>query len=73
MWRGGAWPDRTLDVHFTRQGWADCRHWVETDRVVLGRVTQLFKDTRRLSFVRIGKPESLKEGGWRGGGLGDCA
>lgn len=55
-----------MNVHFTRQGWADYQHWVETDRAVLARVNELIKDVRRSPFVGIGKPEPLKGGlaGW---------
>ena len=49
-----------MNVHFTRDGWADYRHWVETDLATLARVNALIEDARRSPFKGLGKPEPLK-------------
>ena len=49
-----------MRVCFTKDGWDDYRHWIETDRNVLQRTNRLIEDARRNPFKGIGKPEPLR-------------
>lgn len=49
-----------MKVHFTEDGWADYRYWVENDRDMLQKVNALIEDARRRMFTGLGKPEPLK-------------
>lgn len=52
---------------FTRHGWDDYQHWVNTDRATLKRINRLIEDVLRDPFTGIGKPEQLRHalsGAW---------
>ena len=51
---------------FTKNGWADYQHWIDTDREALAKLNELIRDAQRTPFKGRGKPEPLKYGlkGW---------
>ena len=56
-----------MKVLWSDQAWEDYLTWQRTDPDTLRRVNALIKDTRRLPFAGLGKPEPLKcnvEGWW---------
>ncbi len=56
-----------MNLLCTPQGWADYRHWHDTDRCTPKRLNQLIDATVRDPHTGIGKPEPLKYGihaGW---------
>ena len=50
----------SVQVAFSRQAWADYRHWVRTDRKVAQRIARLIEDCLRDPFGGIGNPEPLR-------------
>jgi toxin YoeB len=48
-----------VKLAFTPQGWADYIHWQQSDPKTLARVNELIRDTMRMPFKGIGKPEPL--------------
>ena len=53
----GCWPAM---IKFSSRGWEDYLYWQTTDRTLLKRINQLFRDIERNPFSGIGKPEPLK-------------
>ena len=49
-----------MNLGFTPNGWADYRHWADTDRAALRRVNRLIDAALRAPKAGIGKPEPLK-------------
>ena len=52
---------------FTANGWADCTHWLTTDRTMLTRINRLLDAALRDPVAGIGKPEPLRHllaGAW---------
>ena len=49
-----------MNLVFTPEAWQDYVHWQATDTKQLKRINQLIKDTLRMPFDGIGKPEALK-------------
>ena len=47
---------------WTADAWDDYLHWQTNDKKTLKRVNQLLRDTLRVPFDGIGKPEPLKYG-----------
>ncbi|MGH7995002.1 MAG: Txe/YoeB family addiction module toxin [Opitutaceae bacterium] len=45
---------------FAPEAWEDYLHWHATDRAATRRIHELIKDTLRIPFVGIGKPEPLR-------------
>lgn len=54
-----------MKILFLADGWADFRYWQANDAKVLTRIAAIY-DLRRSPFVRIGKPEPLRNNltGW---------
>ena len=54
------------ELVFSKQGWEDYQHWLETDLKQVRRVNLLIKEIMRAPFSGIGKPEPLKHAfqGW---------
>lgn len=46
---------------FTEAAWEDYVYWQTQDRKTLKRINQLIKETLRMPFEGIGKPEALRE------------
>lgn len=49
-----------MKLIFAEQAWEDYLHWQETDKKMLKRINALIKETTRMPFEGIGKPEGLK-------------
>jgi len=54
------------ELVFSKQGWEDYQHWLETDLKQVRRINQLIREIMRAPFSGIGKPEPLKHAfqGW---------
>lgn len=54
------------ELVFSKQGWEDYQHWMETDLKQVRRINRLIKEIMRAPFSGIGKPEPLKHAfqGW---------
>ena len=54
------------ELVFSKQGWEDYQHWLETDLKQVRRINQLIREIMRVPFSGIGKPEPLKHAfrGW---------
>ena len=48
------------ELVFSKQGWEDYQHWLETDLKQVRRINLLIKEIMRAPFSGIGKPEPLK-------------
>jgi toxin YoeB len=46
---------------FTEAAWEDYVYWQTQDRKTLKRINQLIKETLRMPFEGVGKPEALRE------------
>ncbi len=46
---------------FTEAAWEDYVYWQSQDRKTLRRINLLIKETMRMPFEGIGKPEALRE------------
>lgn len=46
---------------FTEVAWEDYVYWQSQDRKTLKRINLLIKETMRMPFEGIGKPEALRE------------
>lgn len=55
-----------MKLLWTEQAWADYTYWQDADPKLLKRVNDLIKDTLRIPFGGIGKPEPLRNqmSGW---------
>ena len=56
-----------MKLLFTESAWADYLWFQENDRRLLKRVNELIRETKRVPFAGIGKPEPLKanlRGSW---------
>ena len=49
-----------MNLVFSPQAWDDYQHWVQTDRKLVKRINELFKDAVRNPYSGIGKPELLR-------------
>lgn len=49
-----------MNTIFSREGWDDYQHWVDTDRKMLARVNRLIQEAKRTPFTGTGKPEPLR-------------
>jgi toxin YoeB len=49
-----------MNLVFSPQAWEDYQHWVQTDRKLVKRINELFKDAVRNPYSGIGKPELLR-------------
>jgi toxin YoeB len=49
-----------MNLVFSPQAWEDYQHWVQTDRKLVKRINELFKDAVRNPYSGIGKPEPLR-------------
>ena len=49
-----------MNLVFSPQAWDDYQHWVQTDRKLVKRINELFKDAVRSPYSGIGKPEPLR-------------
>lgn len=49
-----------MEVVFTQNAWEDYLSWQQTDKKILKKINTLIKETCRLPFEGIGKPEALK-------------
>jgi len=47
---------------FSEHAWEDYLYWQRTDRRILRRINTLIKETRRVPWEGIGKPEPLQHG-----------
>jgi len=46
---------------WTDEAWKDYIYWQSQDKKTLKRINKLIKETKKLPFEGIGKPEPLKE------------
>jgi toxin YoeB len=46
---------------WTDEAWKDYDYWQSQDKKTLKRINKLIKETKKLPFEGIGKPEPLKE------------
>ena len=55
-----------MNIHFTKKGWIDYQHWIETDLAIMAKINDLIEDARRHPFTGLGKPEPLRDDlkGW---------
>lgn len=49
------------NLKFTDESWNDYIYWQGQDKKTLKRINMLIKETQRMPFEGIGKPEPLKE------------
>ena len=49
-----------MELVWQTNAWEDYLYWQEQDKKILQRINELIKDTLRLPFKGIGKPEPLK-------------
>lgn len=57
----------SLDLTFTKDGWADYLYWQTQDKRTLHKLNELIKDCQRNPFSGLGKPEPLQgdlSGAW---------
>jgi toxin YoeB len=47
---------------FSEHAWEDYLYWQRTDRKILQRINLLIRESQRVPFDGIGKPEPLKHG-----------
>jgi len=47
---------------FSEHAWEDYLYWQRTDRKILQRINTLIRESQRVPFTGIGKPEPLKHG-----------
>jgi toxin YoeB len=45
---------------FSGRSWADYLFWQDNDRKIVARINELIKDTIRIPFQGVGKPEPLR-------------
>jgi len=45
---------------FSDDAWDDYLYWQKTDKKILSRINTLIKETQRIPFEGMGKPEPLK-------------
>lgn len=48
------------NITFTTDAWEDYIYWQSQDKKTLRRINELIRDTQRMPFEGIGKPEPLK-------------
>ena len=48
------------NIEFTPKAFIEYRNWIETDRKIALRISDLIRDVTRSPFEGIGKPEALK-------------
>jgi toxin YoeB len=56
-----------MKLIWSDESWDDYSYWLENDLVLLRKINDLIKDTRRNPFTGLGKPEPLKgvlQGWW---------
>ena len=51
-----------MKLIFSEHAWEDYLYWQRTDRKVLQRINTLIRESQRVPFAGIGKPEPLKHG-----------
>ena len=51
-----------MNLVFSAHAWEDYLYWQRTDRKILRRINTLIKETQRIPFEGIGKPEPLRHG-----------
>jgi toxin YoeB len=49
-----------MNLVFSPQAWEDYQHWAQTDRKLVKRINELFKDALRNPYSGVGKPEPLR-------------
>jgi toxin YoeB len=49
-----------MNLVLAPQAWGDYQHGVQTDRKLVKRINELFKDAVRNPYAGIGKPEPLR-------------
>lgn len=49
-----------MNLVFSPQAWEDYLYWQKTDRKLLERINTLIRETVRMPFDGIGKPEPLR-------------
>lgn len=49
-----------MNLLFTEESWEEYLYWQASDKKILKRINQLFKDIQRSPFTGIGKPEPLR-------------
>ena len=49
-----------MNLVLAPQAWGDYQHGVDTDRKLVKRINELFKDAVRNPYAGIGKPEPLR-------------
>ena len=49
-----------MNLVFSPQAWEDYQHWAQTDRKLVKRINELFKDAVRNPYSGSGKPEPLR-------------
>ena len=51
-----------MKLIFSEHAWEDYSYWQRTDRKILQRINTLIRESQRVPFAGIGKPEPLKHG-----------
>ena len=51
-----------MKLIFSEHAWEDYLYWQRTDRKILQRINTLIRESQRVPFAGIGKPEPLKHG-----------
>lgn len=51
-----------MNLTWSEDAWEDYLHWQSTDRKLVRRINELFKDISRNGNEGIGKPEPLRHG-----------
>ena len=51
-----------MKLIFSEHAWEDYLYWQRTDRKILQRINTLIRESQRVPFTGIGKPEPLKHG-----------
>ncbi len=49
-----------MKLIFSDHAWYDYIYWQKTDKKILRRINALIKETQRIPFEGVGKPEPLK-------------
>lgn len=49
-----------MNIQFTQNGWEEFNYWLENDKDIVARITDLIREIKKDPFKGTGKPEPLK-------------
>lgn len=49
-----------MNVQFTQNAWEDFNYWLETDKTIAKKISELIKEIKSNPFKGAGKPEPLR-------------